>query len=85
MQIYFHPFQHHIAFKPTASDYSINFNIGIVCGSLMHAYENGELNLEQRDSVLLCALQWNLSTVVTPGTVENILISDQARCPPFRR
>ena len=27
-------------------------------------------------TVLLCALQWNLSIVDTPGTAENVLISE---------
>ena len=39
---------------------------------VIDAYRNSELNLEQHDSVLLCALQWNLSIVDTPGTTENV-------------
>ena len=37
---------------------------------------NSGLNLEQHDSVLPCALQWSLSIVDTPGTAENVLISE---------
>ena len=44
---------------------------------VIDACRNSGLNLEQHDSVLLCALQWNLlSIVVTPGTAENVLISE---------
>ena len=44
---------------------------------VIDACRNSGLSLEQHDSFLLCALQWNLlSIVVTPGTAENILISE---------
>ena len=43
---------------------------------VIDACRNSGLNLEQHDSILLCALQWNLSIVDTPGTAENVLISE---------
>ena len=44
---------------------------------VIDACRNSGLSLEQHDSVLLCALQWNiLSIVVTPRTAENVLISE---------
>ena len=43
---------------------------------VIDACRNSGLNLEQHDSVLLCALQWNLSIVDTPGTAENVLMSE---------
>ena len=43
--------------------------------SIIMYMANG-LGSEQLDCVLLCALQWNLSIVVTPGTAKNVLISE---------
>ena len=40
---------------------------------VIDACEDSGFNLDQRDSILLCALQWHLSIVVTPGTAENVL------------
>ena len=43
---------------------------------IVYECKHSGLNLEQHDSVLPCALQWNLSIVDTPGTAENVLISE---------
>ena len=43
---------------------------------IIDACRNSGLNLEQHNSILLGALQWNLSEIVTPGTAENVLTSE---------
>ena len=42
---------------------------------IVDACRNSGLNLEQHYTVLLCALQWNLSIVDTQGTADVALIS----------